>query len=97
MTVGGGLGVDCLTQTKLVNNRSRPQAEHLFHDFAELLVSVLAGAEAVDRYRDGVGFADGIRKSDLALLGETAPNEILCDIPCHIRAAAVNLYIWVEK
>src|SRR6185369_6365304 len=56
----GGLAVDRAAQVQRIDDTARGEQEVLADQVRETVVGDRAGAEGVDRHRDGLGDADGV-------------------------------------
>jgi len=91
VAVGGGFLVDGASQIEHAGDAARAQVEMLAHQFGQLLLGQLAGAEGVHHDGGGLGHADRIRHLDLAALGQTGRHDVLGHVARRIGSGAIDL------
>src|SRR5262249_27670908 len=67
----GRLPIDWPAKVQLLDDSLGCQRKHFAHEGGDPLVGDETRAERIDSYTDRVGDADGVRKLDLTLLGQS--------------------------
>src|SRR5439155_2455792 len=91
VAVRGGLLVDRPAQVEVLDDRGRPEVEHLAHHVFEPLRVDLCRSERLDGQRHRVGLADGVGDLQLQAVGQTGGDDVLRHVPCHVGGGAIDL------
>ena len=91
MTVCGKFFVNRFSEVESVNNCRRTKVEYLVNNLRKLIVAYFACAECFNKNRNRLCNTDCICKLNLALIGKTCGNNILCNPTSGISGTSVNL------
>src|SRR5262245_60456286 len=91
MAVGRGFKIDGPKQVERLDNAFRPEVEMLLDELAELSVRNLAGTERLDQDADRSRDPDRVSDLNLALLGQSARDNIFRHMTRGIGGRAIHL------
>src|SRR5919201_4516087 len=87
--VGGRVLVDRAAEIEVTDDRGRAEVERVPHHVDDATGIDVLGAEGVDGDRDGMRGPDRVRDLELEPVRGTGRDEVLRDVPRHVRRRAI--------